>query len=591
MCRKRHKISNGLYKPAGEELYADEERCDEKVKTFRPEDWISDGCTSGRHNPYCAIATDAYGREPGVIQTYYPDRDRYVARRGSFSGSAQILIEGVEIQQFVVGIAISPGGAPQNDMIRIQRSSIKSCTYGVAIGTTQARGLHVQDNWFTRCYAAIDNVSFGEEVRAGSKLNCTSNIYSKCRNLYRISSRANGSAHFSGEYAENFIQLGHLGLGGNIGAGGSSTVFTGCDYAFGTRVKTMRLFATYGTTTFIGCDFRMIEDEERSKDFYFMLDSGSSNLVFQSCSFQANCSDEFPRFFTSQYADWHRIHFRDCTLKRIKGVNTRGCGKRKLTDAVFTDPAVVESGDLAEAQLSLSDDQVVNLADRAGAYRCPLHLNSQTLRVRDYTKPYRFFHLKYTASVHPFIRTGGVIQLTDEYSVSFEQANVGSFWPGDRIYCAFYLQEYPHLDARLEPTGSEHAFPALMLPLLEVQTVVGKTVTAQIPLGLQNEVKLPSDFKLEQLYVQVLPRMENAPYVMINDSCRGQFTRQNPQVTGVTNIQQLEVGDLVNGDYADSATRIAEKDEAAGTILLSRPAVKSSGDELVDIPAVIAKSV
>lgn len=578
-----------MYLPVGEVFHADEERCREP--NISPANWTSDGCTRGRHNPYCAIATDGYGREPGVIKTYYGDRDRYVPREYSTSGSSQILIEGVEIQQFVVGIAISPAGAPQNDMIRIQQSSIKQCAYGVAVGTTQARGLHVKDNWITECYAAIDNVSFGEEIRAGSKLNCTSNVYSKCRNVYRVSSRANGSAHFSGEYAENIIQLGHLGLGGNVGSGGSSTVFTGCDYAFGTRVGTMRLLASYGTTTFFGCDFRVTGDEERSKDFYFMLDSASSNLVFQSCSFQVNCNDGFPRFFTSQYADWHRIHFRDCTLKRIKGINAKGCGKRKLTDAVFTDPTVVESGDLAEAQLSLSDDQVVNLADRAGAYRCPLHLNSQTLRVRDNTKPYRFFHLKYTAAVHPFIRTGGAIRVNDEYSVSFEQADVGSFWEGDRIYCQFYLKEYPHLDALLVPTGSEHAFPALMLPLLEVQTVMGKTVTAHIPLKLRTEIKLPTDFKQDQLYVQVLPRLKNAPYVMINDGCRGQFTQWNPMVTDVTNIDQLEEGDLVNGDYTNSGTRIIDKDETAGMLLLSRTAIKSSNNELVDVPAVITREV
>ena len=499
-----------VYKPVGKVLYADEERCDDKVKTFRPDDWISDGCTRGRHNPYCAIATDAYGREPGVIKTYYPGRDRYVPRNKSVSGSAQILIEGVEIQQFVVGIAISPGGAPQNDMIRIQRSSIKSCAYGIAIGTTQARGLHVQDNWFTRCYAAIDNISFGEEIRPGSKLNCTSNIYSKCRNLYLVSSRNNGAAHFSGEYAENFIQLGHMGLGGNIGPGGSNVVFTGCDYAFGTRVKTMRLFATYGTTTFIGCDFRMHGDEERSKDFYFMLDSGSSNLVFQSCSFQANCADEFPRFFLSQYADWHRIHFRDCTLKHMNGINALGCGIRKLAD-----PVLPEAPGRTEMTLSLSDDQVVDLHNRVEAYRCPLHLNSQTLRVRSIARPYEFFHLKYTVAAQPFVPVDGLMRRDGEYGVSFEQKYEGSFWEGDRIYCAFYLEEYPHLNAVLEPTGSEHAFTALNLPLLRVSAVEGKTVHANIPIGLQREVKLPSDFEVDQAYVAVLPRVKNSPYVML----------------------------------------------------------------------------
>ena len=582
-----NKKASEVYKPVGEVLHADEERCYDTVDTFRPAYWISDGCTSGRHNPYCAISTDAYGREPGVIKTYYPDRARYVPREKSSSGSAQILIEGVEIQQFVVGIAISPAGAPQNDMIRIQRSAIKSCTYGVAVGTTQARGLHIQDNWLTQCYAAIDNVSFGEEIRAGSKLNCTSNIYSKCRNLYLVSSRANGAAHFSGEYAENFIQLGHMGLGGNVGTSGSNAVFTGCDYAFGTRVKTMRLFATYGTTTFVGCDFRLYGDEERSKDFYFTLDSNSSNLVFQSCSFQVNCKDEFSRFFLSQYAEWHRVHFRDCTLKRVKGINTLGCGIRNLSD-----PVLPEKTDISEAWLSLSDDQVVDLDNRVEAYRCPLHLNSQTLRARSTARPYQFFHLKYTAAAQPFAAVDGPIRKINAYSVSFEQKYVGSFWVDDRIYCAFYLEEYPHQNSQLEPTNSEHTFPALNLPLLEVISVEGKTVTAQIPSGLQQEVKLPSDFKLDQAYVAVLPRVKNSPYVMINDGCLGQFAQQDTVVRKVTNIEQLELGDLVNGEFVEVGTRIVEKDDSAKTIRLSRPAVKASpANTPVNIPMVIAKEV
>ena len=75
----------------------------------------------------------------------------------------------------------------------------------------------------------------------------------------------------------------------------------------------------------------------------------------------------------SQYAEWHRVHFRDCTLKRVKGINTLGCGIRNLSD-----PVLPEKTDISEAWLSLSDDQVVDLDNRVEAYRCPLHLNSQT---------------------------------------------------------------------------------------------------------------------------------------------------------------------------------------------------------------------
>ena len=60
----------------------------------------------------------------------------------------------------------------------------------------------------------------------------------------------------------------------------------------------------------------------------------------------------------------------------------------------------------------------------------------------------------------------------------------------------------------------------------------------------------------------------------------------------VTNIEQLELGDLVNGEFVSAGTRIVEKDVTAKTIRLSRPAVKaSSSDGLGDIPMVIAKAV
>ena len=136
--------------------------------------------------------------------------------------------------------------------------------------------------------------------------------------------------------------------------------------------------------------------------------------------------------------------------------------------------------------------------------------------------------------------------------MSFEQKYVGSFWVDDRIYCAFYLEEYPHQNSQLEPTNSEHTFPALNLPLLEVISVEGKTVTAQIPSGLQQEKPgCLRTLNLIRRMLLFLPRVKNSPYVMINDGCLGQFAQQDTVVRKVTNIEQLELGDLVNGEFVE----------------------------------------
>ncbi|MBV7332117.1 hypothetical protein KFU94_28580 [Chloroflexi bacterium TSY] len=528
---------------------------------LHPSDWISEGCTVGQHNPYCAIATDAYGSRPANRQDWYGDESRYQTRNRSNSGSSQVLIEGVDIRQFVVGIAVSPTGVFPNDRIRVQRSTIESCAYGIAVGTPAARGLHFQDNRFARCYTAIDNFTFG--ARSGSKINCTSNLYDACRNLYHLETTTGGAAHLCGEFATNSINLGNFGGAGNT-ALGSNMVFSGCQYEFRARVKTMHLLPTRGALTFIGCDFITWGDEERSKDFHVRLESFGANLVFQSCNFHT-IGAEYPRFLFSRYADWNRIHFHDCNLRRI-------------------------DGDQTAVEFLLSDDQVVDLHIVNHATRIPLHLNSQTLRVRSTEWPYRVYHLKYNSMVQPFL-PGRTAERIDPYTIRFmiEQSAEGSFFPGDRLYCLCSLEEYP--------TPPESSLP---MPLLEVESVSEierdgdskMLITAHIPGDLRQEVKLPEDFASDQkpIELQLLPRSENAPYVILNGESKGQFVVGTDRVMGVSNAGLLNIGDLVNGEFVPRGTRIKKIEE--DTIYLSQKATKSSTSQDGDhVPIVVAKEV
>ena len=93
-------------------------------------------------------------REPGA---------RKVAQYGKFT-SSDVLIEDVFIYGFTVGIANQPCDADTNgDFTTIRRCNMEKCKWGISVGNTQSRNVHIQCLKASRLYAVLTNRRHGRQ--------------------------------------------------------------------------------------------------------------------------------------------------------------------------------------------------------------------------------------------------------------------------------------------------------------------------------------------------------------------------------------------------------------------------------------------
>ena len=278
------------------------------------EHWVDSETMIGAYKPYCAIATDAYIVGAEIHKNYsdelkrkvefYPEgKIYYTTKEGTLrgTGSQDILIERVSIYKFGVGVAIAPAAAPQNDDVVIDQCDIDSCTFGIAIGSTQARGVNISNTSIFRAFSAITTIDFA--TGQGSLVNCNSNQYKDCRMLYRFNGVNGGPCSIAGDYCENVIRLGTFGLITST-SHSSSVSFSGCNYRF---VNEERInHGTLGVIVnnsmllnFQGCFFSSpgVERNELNKDqssessdsiseIHLLPITEHSKFVFDSCSFR-----------------------------------------------------------------------------------------------------------------------------------------------------------------------------------------------------------------------------------------------------------------------------------------------------------------
>ena len=91
---------------------------------------------------------------PGVLN---------VAQYDKFT-SSDVLIEDVFIYGFTVGIANQPCDADSNaDFTTIRRCSMHKCKWGISVGNTQSRNVHIQCLKASRLYAVLTNRRHGRQ--------------------------------------------------------------------------------------------------------------------------------------------------------------------------------------------------------------------------------------------------------------------------------------------------------------------------------------------------------------------------------------------------------------------------------------------
>lgn len=144
-----------------------------------PSVYITPGFRDSRYSPHCGICIDATvgnvppdGGYPGLTGEY----------QGRLGGTAEVQIDRVQIEQFVVGFMCSPDGeSTQGDTITFANGTIQFCDICASYGQTQSRANVIRDCNLGKSRVAVSGLTHGNQSGAMPKISGN-----QCAALFRI---------------------------------------------------------------------------------------------------------------------------------------------------------------------------------------------------------------------------------------------------------------------------------------------------------------------------------------------------------------------------------------------------------------------
>ena len=285
--------------------------------------FVTGGARDSRYSPYAGICIDPFGTSVPP-DGGYPGMTAYYAANAS--GSSRVIIDNVRVEEFVVGIMITPNQVTQNaEDIYFRAAFVGYCKVGIAVGQSQSRAVHWYGGNSFFCYYGFDTRSYGAQQgtlphidganMAGKYLfNCTTNFGTPC-NIQNI-------------HAESFASIGSFFSGATLQ---QPITFSGCAFAFAdfsiggaSRAYADSTFSSTAPVKFIGCEF----DNSAFNGIYRMY--ANSSLDFDSCTFQTK-QFELPLWRSTGV---NALQFQDMTFRNCVVINdaTRGVNPSALTD-------------------------------------------------------------------------------------------------------------------------------------------------------------------------------------------------------------------------------------------------------------------
>lgn len=157
-----------------------------------------------RYAPLSAIVIDPFSANLPSKGAYKGLENYYNNKRSS----SKVLLEGIVLQNFPTGIAITPNGKTQQaDSVTITQTRFTNLINGLVICQTQSRNIVVDNCLFGRMKYAFNSVDFGEQRGILPEVN-NCKISDGVAWIYN----ANGNVaygHFNGIYAEGLYGIGY----------------------------------------------------------------------------------------------------------------------------------------------------------------------------------------------------------------------------------------------------------------------------------------------------------------------------------------------------------------------------------------------
>lgn len=186
---------------------------------------------TNRYSPHCAISIDSFDNTVAAADRY-PNLDT-LYKTGPGSGSKQIHIEACAIAGWHVGIMLnSSTGNSQGDGMFVRDNLITNCTYAVAIGQSQSRGVDIRDNEFANHKVVFDTITFGQ--RNGTPPHVQGGLVDGVKYLFLCATTV-GNLHVTDCYSEVICSLGVIDAASH--PNNMPALFSGCHFNF---VKTQK---------------------------------------------------------------------------------------------------------------------------------------------------------------------------------------------------------------------------------------------------------------------------------------------------------------------------------------------------------------
>lgn len=211
-----------------------------------------------RYTPYAGIAIDPY-----ALQNLYPTRS-FPSWLGystqSASKSSYIVTEDVSLSGFVVGLVSHPNGSDGNgDFIKMNRTNIYACQYGISVCQTQARGVRYNDGVMSLQYCCFTTTTHGKQ-NGKPHFHATSCEFSFGIYIAIAKNTSYGAGLlFEGCYGETLYKVGDF-RSSSILQG--AVQFIGCEFSFDSwpyRGAPDAAIATTGSVNFRGCVFSVAD--------------------------------------------------------------------------------------------------------------------------------------------------------------------------------------------------------------------------------------------------------------------------------------------------------------------------------------------
>jgi hypothetical protein len=132
--------------------------------------WVVNGCRNVAFSPHAGLIVDPLATSGNIADTdRYPGFETFYIDPNDFTGkggSTDVIFDNCKIWQFVVGIAFSPHGYPQNgDAMAVNNSWVDYCKSAISIGQSQNRSIYVNN---LKCWGATETVFDSENYGNGN---------------------------------------------------------------------------------------------------------------------------------------------------------------------------------------------------------------------------------------------------------------------------------------------------------------------------------------------------------------------------------------------------------------------------------------